>query len=420
MLLSKLDEMSSLHLPLEKLPESVNSLYIAFSSGIDSCVLLHKLIHQQHDFQLILWHINHGLQTNAQQMQQMAYDLAAKYNLEIRVDQLNLDPASSNLEALARHARYDLFSAALTSKDALLTAHHMNDQAETLMLNLMRGSGSAGLRAIADLTSLGQGYLFRPLLNFQREDIEHYASQQDLQWVEDPSNQSLRYDRNYLRHQVLPLIKQRWPAATQQLHRVSEWQREQHQLLQELAQIDLKTCVRDHFFSATPCLDISALTRLSFERQKNLIRYWIDIRHQQQPGFKKLQQLLKQVQASVNALPVIQAKGYSLRCYDGLLFMVDDYQEPDLLARYDVPDGKALVIQGLNISVNRHQLLAYLDQVDKGQKLALQFRTGDCSSDASSSHRLKRLFQKHRVPPWLRNTTAQIYLNNELEDLLLL
>lgn len=100
--------------------------------------------------------------------------------------------------------------------------------------------------------------------------------------------------------------------------------------------------------------------------------------------------------------------------------MVDDYQEPDLLPRYEVPEGKSLVIKGLNISVNRQKLLAYLDEVDKGQKLALQFRTESSSSDISSSHRLKRLFQKHRVPPWLRNTTAQIYLNDELEDLLLL
>ncbi len=412
--------MSSLHLSLEKLPESVNRLYLAFSAGIDSCVLLHRLLQQQHSYSLVLWHINHGLQANALQMQQMAYDLAEKYNLEIRVDHLNLNPDSANLEAVARQARYDLFSQALTAQDALLTAHHMNDQAETLMLNLMRGSGSAGLRAIADLTRLGQGWLFRPLLNFQREAIEQYAAQHNLQWVEDPSNDSFKYDRNYLRHQILPRIKQRWPAVIPLLHRVSEWQREQHQLLEDLAQIDLQTCTRDHLFSTSPCLDIFALTRLSAERQKNLIRFWINTRHQQQPGFKKLQQVLKQVSAASDAMPLIKAQGYSLRCYDGLLFMVDDYLEPDLLPAYDVPEDTSLEIKALNILISRQQLLAKLKMTEEGQTLALHFRTEHASTDASSSHRLKRLFQKYRVPPWLRTTTPQIYVDGKLTDLLLL
>jgi tRNA(Ile)-lysidine synthase len=412
--------MPSLHLPLEKLPESINRLYLAFSSGIDSCVLLHRLLQQQHSYSLVLWHINHGLQTNALQMQQMACDLAERYQLEIRVDALNLDPESGNLEAVARQGRYDLFSQALTAQDALLTAHHMNDQAETLMLNLMRGSGSAGLRAIADLTRLGQGWLFRPLLNFQRETIEQYADQHGLQWVEDPSNESYKYDRNFLRHQILPRIKQRWPAVTQQLHRVSEWQREQHQLLQELAQIDLQDCMRDHLFSSSPCLEINALRNLSVERQKNLIRFWVGSRHQQQPGFKKLQQVLRQISAAPDAMPLIQAQGYSLRCYDGLLFMVDDSQEPDLLQVYDVLEDKSLEIKALNIVTNRQQLLAKLKMSEEGQALALHFRTEQASTDASSSHRLKRLFQKYRVPPWLRNTTPQIYVDGKLTDLLLL
>jgi tRNA(Ile)-lysidine synthase len=412
--------MSALHLSLEKLPESVNRLYLAFSSGIDSCVLLHNLLPHQHNYSIVLWHINHGLQTNAAEMEQLANDLAGRYGLEVRVDHLNLNPDGSNLEAVARQARYELFTQALTPQDALLTAHHMNDQAETLMLNLMRGSGSAGLRAIADLTRLGQGFLFRPLLNFQREDIEQYAAVHGLQWVEDPSNESLKYDRNYLRHQILPRIKQRWPAVTQQLHRVCEWQREQHQLLEELAQIDLQTCSRDHAFSSSPCLEISALTCLSTERQKNLIRYWVSTRYQQQPGFKILQQVLKQISAASDAMPLIQSTGYSLRCYDGLLFMVDDFQEPDVLPAYEVPEDKSLELKALNITVSRQQLLTALNLADKGQRLALHFRTHNAATDASSSHRLKRLFQKHRVPPWLRNTIAQIYVDGELADLFLL
>ncbi len=411
--------MPDLHLPLDKLPAEVSRLYVAFSSGIDSCVLLHSLLNQQHDYSVVLWHINHGLQHNADQMQQLASELARQYKLEIRIDQLNLDAHAGNLEAVARTARYDLFCVALTAQDALLTAHHMNDQAETLMLNLMRGSGAAGLRAIADLTDLGQGYLLRPLLSYQRDEIEEYARQHHLTWVEDPSNQSLEYDRNYIRHQVLPHLRQRWPAVTQQLHRVCSWQSEQQQLLEELAQIDLKQCQRQHRFSAVPCLDINALTGLTIARQKNLIRYWISVNDRPQLGFKALHQVLSQMLASADGMPRIQASGYSLRSYDGLLFMVDDFEETALSEQYQVPDSQILKIPPIGLVINRKQLLEYLNASEQGQRFSLRFRTGS-SNNALSRHRLKRLFQTYRVPPWLRDRVAQIYVNGALVDLLLL
>ena len=412
--------MPDLHLPLDKLPAEVTRLYVAFSSGIDSCVLLHSLLNQQHDYSVVLWHINHGLQHNADQMQQLASELARQYALEIRIDQLNLDAHAGNLEAVARTARYDLFSAALTDRDALLTAHHMNDQAETLMLNLMRGSGAAGLRAIADLTGLGQGYLLRPLLAYQRDEIEEYARQHHLKWVEDPSNQSLAYDRNYIRHQVLPHLRQRWPAVTRQLHRVCSWQSEQQQLLEELAQIDLQHCQRVHQFSSVTCLDIGALTGLSTARQKNLIRYWISVNDRPQLGFKALHQVLHQMTADADAMPRIQAAGYSLRSYHGLLFMVDDFEGTELSAQYHVPDNQALEIPPLGLVITRQQLLEYLHTSEQGQHFSLRFRTASSNNNNPNRHRLKRLFQTHRVPPWLRDRVAQIYVSETLVDLLLL
>ena len=414
--------MPDLHLPLEKLPPSVTRLYVAFSSGIDSCVLLHRLLNQSHHCSVILWHINHGLQDNAGQMQQLAADLALEYNLQIRIDHLNLTPDQGNLEAVARAARYDLFSAALTEQDALLTAHHMNDQAETLMLNLMRGSGAAGLRAIADITTLGEGYLLRPLLDFNRAEIEQYARRYDLKWVEDPSNQSLQYDRNYIRHQVLPGLVQRWPGVIQQLHRASGWQAEQQQLLEQLAQIDFEHCSREHRFSSIPCLAISALTQLSTARQKNLIRYWIAGNEKPQLGVKPLYQLLGQIKEDASAMTRIQSAGYSLRYYDGLLFLTDDVdeKEQELSEQYQVTDGKPLQISQLCLTVTRQQLLEYLQLADSGQQLSLRFRSGQLNRVDPSRHRLKRLFQQHRVPPWLRQRVAQIYVDEKLVDLLLL
>jgi len=198
--------MSFLQLPFDRLPENTKKLYLAFSGGLDSSVLLHALINYRQQYQIIVWHINHGLLNNAKSMQDFASKQAEKYGLEFRLDNLNMDSSKGNLEAKARDHRYRLFENALSENDALLTAHHKNDQAETLLLNMMRGSGASGLRAIASQKPLGKGILLRPLLDHTRDDIKAYAQTHQLEWVEDPSNQNTRFDRNFLRHEVLPVL----------------------------------------------------------------------------------------------------------------------------------------------------------------------------------------------------------------------
>jgi len=172
--------MDQLPFSLHSLPTQVNRLYLAFSGGLDSVVLLHNLLRYRHRYQIVLWHINHGLQPEAKDMEAFSRAEATSLQLDIRVDHLELDASAGNVEATARRHRYDLFAARLTKRDALLTAHHANDQAETLMLNLMRGSGPSGLRAIARHKALGQGVLLRPLLDATREDIRKYAELHQL------------------------------------------------------------------------------------------------------------------------------------------------------------------------------------------------------------------------------------------------
>ncbi|MCK4710628.1 MAG: tRNA lysidine(34) synthetase TilS, partial [Gammaproteobacteria bacterium] len=204
---------SQFNLALEELPLTTEKLYLAFSGGIDSTVLMHVLLPYKEQYQIVLWHINHGLQDNAKLMEDFARQQADHFKLEFRLDKLSMNGSDGNLEAKARDHRYRLFEQELSENDVLLTAHHKNDQAETLLLNMMRGSGSTGLRAIARLKTLGKGLLFRPLLNFTRDDIERYAKTHQLQWIEDPSNRETQWSRNYLRHTVWPSIEQRWPSA---------------------------------------------------------------------------------------------------------------------------------------------------------------------------------------------------------------
>lgn len=405
---------------LAELPDDVSKLYVAFSGGVDSLVLLHILVQARltHGYQLTLWHINHGLQVNADLMEQLARDTALQLDVEVRIDHLNLSADSANLEAVARHARYDLFASVLESDSAVLTAHHMNDQAETLLLNLMRGSGAAGLRAIARIKALGRGWLYRPMLGFQREAIERYALENQLQWIEDPSNQDIQFDRNYLRHEILPVLSKRWPSAVNQIHMSSEWQQEQYELMEDLAGMDYQQIRQIDSFSALPCLDVTRLLQLSSARQKNLIRYWVKSCDLDFPGYKKLAELLAQLASDSKANPRMDFQGYSLRRYAKLLFIVLPVQVEQPRPEYQLEQDD-FVIEELGLQVSRQQAFAAAKISDQGQSLCLRFRQPGAAGEGRHSHRLKRLFQQHRVPPWIRSYVPQVIIDDDLQGLLL-
>ena len=199
---------------------------MAYSGGLDSSVLLHMLLSTEREYEILPWHINHGLVENALQMEQFCIQQAQAYGLEIRVDRLDLTNVDSNIEAVARDRRYRLFEESTQAGDCILTAHHADDQAETFLMNALRGSGVAGLRGIARQRRLGSSLLLRPLLEFSREQLEDYANRHEVAWFNDPSNQNPRFDRNYLRREIVPLIRQRWPGYQDALSTSSEIQSE--------------------------------------------------------------------------------------------------------------------------------------------------------------------------------------------------
>jgi len=412
--------MIHLDLSLQRLPPDTRRLFLAYSGGMDSSVLLHTLTEYTSQYEIQLWHINHGLQENAMEMEQFAQQQAQQYGISFRVDRLHMDSSAGNLEATAREKRYQLFEQGLESGDVLLTAHHQNDQAETLLLNLMRGSGSAGLRAIACLRALGGGVLFRPLLGVSRNQIERYALAHRLRWIDDLSNKSLDYDRNYLRHQVLPKILQRWPSAIQQFQRVSELQNETEQLLFDLAKLDYACSAHNKPWSEKACLSVDSLGSLTGVRQKNLIRYWIKHHNLSVIGFHKLEQLVSQLESRDDAAPCVEGSGFSIRRYQKFLYLLTQMPDPELASCYRMPQSGRLEIPQIGFSQTRKSVFQLLKCSDTGQSLEFRFRLDGAVPAAGYSHRLKRLFQKHQVPPWIRPSIPQVYLNDELITLWLL
>jgi tRNA(Ile)-lysidine synthase len=401
---------------LDCIPGDISRVVLAYSGGIDSRVLLHLLSLRSQQFEILPWHVNHGLQDMAAEMEAFCRASASLYGFKIKLSHLNLDAQGSNIEARARYARYALFEQFLGQNDCLLTAHHADDQAETFLLNTLRGSGSAGLRGIARARDIGRSYLLRPLLEISRQEIADYAAQQALEWHDDPSNSSQRFNRNYLRNQVMPLIKKRWPGYLESIRSVVSIQAEIQDTLDELAEQDYQQARLNKSLASDAPLSCGVLRELSRSRQKNLIRYWL--KHFGYPGLPqaRLNELVGQLNASRDAMPLIAATDYDIRLYDQSLFVVPHGQTeiPEEIYNFDIQP--LLRIDEIGLQVERKSILERLHSKDSGQSIRLKFRRRANASNPDS-HRLKRLFQKYRVPPWKRPVTPQIYLDDELVDL---
>lgn len=252
---------------------------IAFSGGLDSTVLLHLLAYlaKHHSLPaLSAIHVHHGLQAAADAWPAHCQSVCDALGVPLHVMRVMVQPGAS-LERAAREARYAAFMSLTEADDVLLTAQHRDDQAETLLFRLMRGAGARGLSAMPAQRPLGQGTLLRPLLDATRAELEAYARAHQLHWIEDPSNEDRQFSRNYLRHQVLPLLTARWPQAQANMARSAAHLREAQGLLDELAQLDLAQAATPSGFPwlALPSLELAPLANLSAARQRNALSHWL-------------------------------------------------------------------------------------------------------------------------------------------------
>jgi tRNA(Ile)-lysidine synthase len=252
---------------------------IAFSGGLDSTVLLHllaQLAKTQSLPALSALHIHHGLQAAADAWPQQCQSVCDALGVPLQVVHVEVQPGAS-LERAARDARYGAFIEATQANELLLTAQHRDDQAETLLFRLLRGAGVRGLSGMPRERVLGRGHLLRPLLDVTRAELEAYAAEHQLSWIEDPSNQDRQFSRNYLRHQVFPVLTERWPQAMATMARSAAHLSEAQGLLDDLGQIDLASArtVSDFDWLGLPSLELAPLAKLSAARQRNALSHWL-------------------------------------------------------------------------------------------------------------------------------------------------
>lgn len=393
------------------LPEAKRYL-VGFSGGLDSHALLNAMAHLELDIEVIAVHINHSIQEEADQWQEHCAQVAADLNIEFLTTKVDANPPKGESpEAWARQKRYDAFLSFMQDGDLLLLAHHQDDQIETFFLQLLRGSGPQGLAAMSLFSTFSNGWIGRPLLQVQRQDLETFAQENKLQWIEDPSNQDSCYDRNYLRHEVLPLIKKRWPGYVGSLSRSISLQSDANQLQIDLAIKDIK----DIFDQDGSSLSIRNLLLLSDERIRNLLRYWIKNSGFPLPSAKKLRQIIDTVlTAADDRSPCVEWDGTEIRRYQNRLMIMSPLIkfDPTLSLSWNLKEPLELPMGILTIK----KYVGQGFQID-GDLVEIRYRQGGEELQiAGSLHSttLKKYLQQQGIPSWLRDQVPLIYFEDQL------
>lgn len=387
------------------------SFCVAFSGGMDSTVLLYALVRlaQQHSLpKLRAIYIHHGLQAAAQAWPVHCQQICAELQIPLDVIEVNV-ASTASVERAARDARYSAFAQNLRVNEVLLMAQHLDDQAETVLFRLLRGAGVSGLRGIPAERVLAAGHLVRPLLGISQQDLRRYAQQQHLQWIEDPSNASDDFDRNYLRRQIIPALQARWPSLRTTLQRSTEHMQEAQQLLDELAELDLQgaQAVVQLPWLLLPSLNLSFIRGLTLPRQKNLLRYWLAA-FTLPPDSAHWQSWQTLRDAKIDANPIWRLQnGALLRSQDNVFWLPEHWlQEPPELhititaaGRYELPGNGCLTITG--------ELVA---------PLHIRYRQGaEHLFIEGRGHRdLKRLLQEQGVPVFIRSRLPLVFQQEQL------
>ncbi|MCS2170214.1 tRNA lysidine(34) synthetase TilS [Scandinavium sp. TWS1a] len=386
---------------------------VAFSGGLDSTVLLHQLScwrEQSPDVTLRAIHIHHGLSANADAWVAHCRQVCSGLEVPLEVVRVTLADEGLGIEAHAREARYDAFRAALQPGEALVTAQHLDDQCETLLLALKRGSGPAGLSGMSVESAFAGTTLLRPLLNLRREALEQWAAKHQLRWIEDESNGDDAYDRNFLRLRVVPLLTERWPHFAEAAARSAALCGEQEDLLDELLAEELATLT-----GAQGQLAIEPLLKVSDSHRGALLRRWLAGHQAKMPSRAMLERLWREVAlARDDANPLVRLGDFEVRRYQQQLWWVPTYERQnatqlawaDMTQPLPLPNGDTLrCSEGADIrapNADEHVSVRYT----ASGTLHIVGRSG--------GRKLKKIWQELGVAPWLRETTPLLFYNETL------
>ncbi|MDD5179821.1 MAG: tRNA lysidine(34) synthetase TilS [Gallionellaceae bacterium] len=411
-----------------------SSILLGLSGGVDSVVLLHLLqqLSPRYSWRLSALHVHHGISPQAGAWAAFCTDLCARYGIPLQVEHVDIAPLRElGIEAAARKLRHAAL--ARQQADFVALAHHLDDQVETLLLQLLRGAGVRGASAMPFIKRVahnppshlkGEGWgegdapcrtaLLRPLLGIARSELLAYAEQHALQWVEDESNADDAYPRNFLRHRILPLLEQRFPAYRATLARSARHFAEASNLLDQLAQQDAPGALHGD------SLEVSRLRALDAVRGKNLLRFFIARQGAPMPESSRLEEMLRQLcHARGGAAARMVFGGWQAGCYQGKAYVFPAPPECSTEfcvqwrgeAALELPElGGTLYFEsvaGQGLSREKLQQAAVTVRLRRGaERMRLDSKR--------HTRTLKNLFQEHGIPPWQRDNLPLLFCGDTL------
>jgi len=391
------------------------SILLGLSGGLDSVVLLHLLVQlaPRQNWQLSALHVHHGISSNASDWADFCVELCAQLNVPCQIEQVDLSPLRElGVEAAARQLRHAALNRQVV--DFVALAHHQDDQAETLLLQVLRGAGvrgAAAMPAIKPRTTLPT--LLRPLLTSTRAELLAYAQQHSLRWIEDESNADVFYPRNFLRHRVLPVLAERFPAYRTTLARSAQHFAEASNLLAELAAEDATHAMVDGR------LQVAALQTLSEARGKNLLRHYILSLGAPLPDSTRLQEMWQQLrEAKLDAKLVVSWQNWQVRRYRDEVYLLQlpttktDWEmiwrgESSLALPKGLGEIQVVQVVGKGVSLQKLQQAPVIIRNRRGGEPGML-------TDGGGHQSLKNVFQALAVPPWQRDSLPLVFCGAHL------
>jgi tRNA(Ile)-lysidine synthase len=395
--------------PYLSILEKANHVYVGYSGGMDSHVLLHALSIILDTKKITAVHINHNLSANALTWQQHCEKVAEELTVSIRSYDVMVDKTPASLEQSARESRYQVFESLLEEDDLLLLGHHADDQAETVLYRLIRSSGPKGLAGIPVTRAIGKGRLLRPLLDIKRNNLLRYAEVNNLHWVDDESNSNVTFDRNFIRHNVIPALLERWPEAISRINTTAHLCSQAEELNQQLAALDFNALSgRKERLGFS--IDLLPFKKLCVLRQNNVIRFWLQRHNFKMPPHSALQCLSHDlIAARDDAVPRLVLGECEMRRFNNRLYLLKllpEFNHADKV--YSWHSNESAIISGVG------RLLCLSAE---SEQLTISFRKGGerCQPKGRShSQTLKKLFQENQLEPWLRSRVPLVFNNDKL------
>ncbi|MFU8831631.1 MAG: tRNA lysidine(34) synthetase TilS [Wenzhouxiangella sp.] len=381
-------------------------ILVAFSGGPDSVCLAAQLKRSILTRPLSCIHVDHGLDSQSGQRAMQAAAIARSLGLDCLVERVAVD-REGGVEAGARKARYAVFSRLLQSGETLVTAHHADDQAETILMRLLRGAGPGGLAGIPRERVFGRGLLARPLLDWTRSEIMAWLENEGLEWVSDPANRDPAFDRNFIRHEIMPRLRERWPGVVGAIRRTGRLSEGAADAVIQTARLDLANCLSPKRKLSQDCLAL-----LPTFRQAEMLRYWCRKESRQLPPGAQLDEFLSQLEhAGSDRQPMLRWEGQTLHAYDGWLWLDQDRATP-------YPDTFTWTgSEPLTLPSNIGRLMLASSGASITPPLTVRFgQPGERIRLPNRAHRhaVKKLMSEAGIPPWQRALWPRLWQDERL------